>query len=53
VAGSLAVTGNVRYGYIPDRPVPRKRHPVRRSLIVLGACVAVSGVIGWKLGGQR
>lgn len=39
LAGGMAVSGNVRYGYIPpDRPGPRERHPVRRFLLVIGAC---------------
>lgn len=44
------VSGNVRYGYMPDYPLPRDQHRVRRILLVLGASVAAGAVLGWRLG---
>ena len=41
---------NEAWGYLPPRPGPRKRHPVRRFLVVVGACAGVGFVIGWRLG---
>lgn len=49
MAGGVAVKGQQSWDYLPPAG-PGKRHPVRRSLVMLGACVAVGGVIGWRLG---
>ena len=44
------VTGHEAQGYLPPRPGPGKRHPVRNPLLVLGVAVVAGFVIGWRLG---
>ena len=43
------MSGEERWGYLPPRPGPRKRHQVRRILLVLGASVAAGYVLGRRL----
>lgn len=44
-----AVKGQQSWDYLPPAG-PGKRHPVRRSLVVLAGAVGVGAVIGWRLG---
>jgi hypothetical protein len=47
-AGDL-VSARVIAAYPGARPLPRRRHPVLRFAVIVGAGIAVGAVIGWKL----